>query len=452
MTSSYELVVIGSGPAGQRAAVQAAKLGKRVLVIEKDHLGGSCLHWGTIPSKTLREFVLRCEGNSCDLRLLQDVLEKTQRVIAEEQEIIQKQFARNKVDCLGGSAAFVDAHTLNVTNADSKVTRVAGEKFIIATGTRPNRPKDIPFDGKSIFDSDTILELNRCPQSMTVMGAGVIGCEYASIFANMGMKVTLIDRRTGLLRSVDSEINQKLGEHFGNKGIECSLGASFSNFEIDASTPGVRYVLNGKNVRTDALLVCMGRSGNFEELNLTNAGLAANDRGLLSVNEFFQTSQSHIYAAGDIIGSPALAASSEEQGRLAAAHAFGLHRGAFPSWFPYGIYTIPEISMVGPIEDELKAKGVDYVVGRAFYKELARGKILGDNDGMLKIIVEKGNRKLLAVHCLGTGATELVHIGQVAIALGATVDFLVDNVFNYPTLAEAYKVAAYNAYNQLPRL
>lgn len=452
LQKEYDVLVIGSGPGGQRAAVQAAKLGKRALVVEKDLLGGSCLHWGTIPSKTLREAVLKCEGNSCDLKLLQDVLKQTRKVIAEEQDLIQRQFARNKVEWVNAVAEFQDEHTvrlINPKNSSVTLATVKAQKIILATGTRPNHPKEVLVDGNQVFDSDSILSLSRCPQTLTVMGAGVIGCEYASIFARMGIRVTLIDRRTGLLRGIDTELNQMLTRHFETSNIHCVLGAQFSDFEILPHNSGVSFTLNGQKVQTDSLIICMGRVGNFESLKLENCGLKANDRGLLCVNENYQTEKEHIYAVGDIIGSPALAASSEEQGRLASAHAFGLKRGKFPSWFPYGIYTIPEVSMVGPVEEELKSSGKNYVVGRAFYKELARGKILGDNDGILKIFVEKETRKLLSVHCLGTQATELVHIGQVAIAFGATIDFLVDNVFNYPTLAEAYKVAAYNAYNQL---
>lgn len=447
----YDLLVIGSGPGGQRAAVQAAKLGKKPLVIEKDFLGGSCLHWGTIPSKTLREAVLNCKArDNCSIDILQDVMTQTKKVIAAEQEIIQKQFTRNGVEWLNGTASFVDAHTLKVVDKQNQsLSHVQGDKIIIATGTRPNQPKEIPFDGISVFDSDTVLSLKHFPKKVSIMGAGVIGCEYLSIFATMGSEVTLIDRRDGLLRGVDFEINQHLAMQFEKQKIVCSLNAKFSDFELEPNNQGVSYTLNGARVTTDLLLVCMGRSGNFEKLNLANAGLAANDRGIIVVNDRYQTEQPHIYAVGDIIGSPALAAASEEQGRLAAAHAFGLPRGKFPNWFPYGIYTIPEISMVGPCEDELKTAGHKYVVGKAFYRELARGKIVGDSDGLLKIIVDAETRKLLAVHCIGTGATELIHIGQVAIAHHATIDFLVDNIFNYPTLAEAYKVAAYNAYNQL---
>jgi len=445
----YDLVVIGSGPGGRRAAIQAAKLQKRVLLIERDLIGGHCLHRGTIPSKTLREAALA--NGDVGGGTLQMIMERKRAVISGETDVIEQQIDRNGVELVGGRGSLVSAHEVAIdTPAGRSIVR--GEYVIIATGTSPSHPAGIDFDAATVFDSDTVLNIDRVPRTLAVIGAGVIGCEYASIFARMGSRVTLVNKHPGILRGVDDEITEALKQHFSENRIQLRLATEFSGIapvtKADGSR-GARVVLKGKEHIFDAVLYCVGREGNVEQLNLAAAGLAPDARGLIAVDEHYRTSVPNIYAVGDVVGFPSLAASSAEQGRLAAAHAFGLSEATLSKSFPYGIYTIPEISWAGKLEAELVKEGVRYVVGRARYRELARGRILGDVHGFLKLLVQEGSGKILGVHVLGTGATELVHIGQVAMDLGAGVEFLVSNVFNYPTLAEAYKVAAYQAYNQL---
>jgi NAD(P) transhydrogenase len=442
----YDLVVIGSGPSGQRAAVQAAKLKKNALIIERDWVGGSCLSTGTIPSKTLREAALH--STSSQPAHFYEVMKRKFWVVEEESKVILEQLARNKVEFRQGQASFISPHILKV-EGPTGAYEVEGKFIVIATGTRPTRPKEVAFNDDTIFDSDSILGLREKPATMAVLGAGVIGSEYASIFGRMGVKVTLMDARDRLLSWMDPEITDALEKQFLSSGIELKLGVRTTGVKPSADGQKGEVLVDGKPVLFDAILVCMGRLGNTENLHLAAAGLKAIDRSLLAVNEWYQTSVSHIYAVGDVIGSPGLASASSEQGRLAAAHAFNLRDGSFPDSFPYGIYTIPEISSVGAQEPDLKSRGIAYVVGRARYRELARGKILGDDHGFLKLLFDAKTEKLLGVQVIGTGATELVHIGQVAFILGAGIDFFMNNVFNYPTLAEAYKVAAYNAYNQL---
>jgi len=446
---AYDLVVLGSGPGGQRAAIQAAKLKKKVLVIERDKLGGGSLHGGTIPSKTLREAALSPDCGVVDP--IKTVLPKMRSVIHAEGLVMQQQLARNGVEFVTGTGSFASPHEIAIETPEGRRT-VQTRFVVIATGTRPYRPSRVPFDQKNIFDSDSILQLDTTPQTLLVVGAGVIGCEYASIFARMGVRVTLVDRRQTLLRSIDAEAVTALEHHFRASGVQVYLGADAEDICAVTLADGRRVAraqVQGNPQDFDAILYCMGRIGNVESLGLESLGLPFSDRGLMKVNEHYQTALPHVYAVGDVIGAPALAASSAEQGRLAAAHAFGHHTGGFSSSFPFGIYTIPEISCVGQSEEDLSQSARPYVIGRARYRELARGKILGDEHGFLKLLVDRETRKILGIHILGTGATELIHIGQVAMALNADIDFFVSNVFNYPTLAEAYKVAAYNAYNQL---
>lgn len=446
----YDLIVIGSGPGGHRAAVQGAKLDKQVLVIERNEMGGSCLHLGTIPSKALREAALAQESPS-----LADVMARTRRVIDQEQDVIEDHFVRNKVEYVKGSASFVDSRTIKI-DWPGFSNQVTGDCILIATGTRPRRPAEIPFDERTIFESDSILGLSRQPRTLLVIGAGVIGCEYASIFAQMGVKVTLIDSRNELLGSIDREIVDALSKQFEKSGVTLQLATEFEILKQENRADGqleasVVLVKAGQREerRFDAVLYCLGRVGNHEALNLAAVGLAPDARGLLQVDLNYVTKVKGVYAVGDIVGSPALAASSSEQGRLAVLHAFKGEKARFPDTFPYGIYTIPEISSVGVQESQLVAKGVKYVVGKAKYSVLARGKMLDDEFGFLKLLVHAKTRRIVGVHVIGTSATELVHIGQVAMSFGATVDFFVDNVFNYPTLAEAYKVAAFNAINKI---
>lgn len=450
-SADYDMIVIGSGPGGQRAAIQAAKLGKRVLCIEKQRLGGACLHLGTIPSKALREAALASAAGSA----LQVVMSRTHEVIEAECEIIDDQLVRNKVEFVTGVGSFQDANHILIENELGQF-KVRGSVIVIAVGTRPRRPSDMHFDGITLFDSDTILSMTQRPRSLLVLGAGVIGCEYASIFARMGVKVTLVDKKPELLPSLDQEIVDALLKQFEKSGIEVRLGTEFSNVQSfrgtnDQAVASVVLSTEEKAEKCifDAVLYCLGRTGNHEALNLSAIGIEPDHRGNLKVNRNYQTSIPHIYAVGDIIGAPALAASSAEQGRLAAMHAYTGQEADFPDTFPYGIYTIPEISSVGELEEDLKKRGVEYVVGKARYSKIARGMMIDDEHGFLKLIVHQKTRRLLGVHVIGTSATELVHIGQVAMSFGATIDFFVDNVFNYPTLAEAYKVAAHNARNKL---
>ncbi len=453
-SEAYDLVVLGSGPGGQKAAIQAAKLGKSVLVIERNKLGGSCLHLGTIPSKALREAALAAvaDGGS----ILRPVMVRTNRVLEEECLIIEKALAKNGIEFLTGKGSFLDANRIEIENELGKFV-VRGEKIVIAVGTRPRRPPEIDFDDEVVFDSDTILGLDTQPRSLMVLGAGVIGCEYASIFARMGIRVILVENRPQILTSMDQEIVEALLNQFLKSGIEVRLNTKHGDVRKVVSVEGRPMAAveltdpDGKTVTefVDAVLYCLGRTGNYEELRLERIGLEVDARGTIHVNKDYQTAIPHIYAVGDIIGPPALAASSAEQGRLAALHAFTGSHGEFPDTFPFGIYTIPEISSVGFQEARLAERGTKYVVGKAQYSELARGKMLKDDFGFLKLVVHAATHRVVGVQVIGTSATELVHIGQVAIALGATVEFFVDNVFNYPTLAEAYKVAALSALNQL---
>ena len=448
---NYDVIVLGSGPGGQRAAVQAAKLGKTVLVIEKQRLGGSCLHMGTIPSKALREAALSTAPGTSSLQV---VMARTHRVIEDECKIIELQLGRNMVEFISGVGSFIDVNTVLLKNELGEF-RVHGTTIVIAVGTRPRRPVEIPFDGEVVFDSDTLLNLKHQPKSLLVLGAGVIGCEYASIFARTGVQVTLVESRAGILPSIDQELVTALMSQFAETGIQVRVGTQFRDLKtkIVDERPGASIVLikdeKEEVCEFEAVLYCLGRTGNYEDLKLAAVGLKTDDRGSLTVNKNYQTSVPNIYAVGDIIGAPALAASSSEQGRLAVLHALTGVKAEFPDTFPYGIYTIPEISSVGFMESQLEKRKIKYVVGKAQYSELARGKMIADEHGFLKLVIHAKTRRLVGIHVIGTSATELVHIGQVAMSFGATVDFFLENVFNYPTLAEAYKVAAFNAANQL---
>ncbi len=443
----YDLVVIGSGPGGQKAAVCAAKQKKKVLVIEKEKVGGACLHTGTIPSKALREAAL----NRADVDGLPIIMDRTRHVIEDEAHVISAQLKRNNVEYLTGTGSFLGPHQIQITN--KKGTHKVESKFIlIGTGTRPRHPKGIEFDNTCVFDSDTVLEMTKQPKTMLVVGAGVIGCEYASIYARLGISVCLVDVRDKLLPTIDQEIVAALMKQFEKDKIQLLMG--FDTKDIVKNESGVSLTLHSpsgesKKMQFDAILYCAGRIGNVENLNLKLAGIQTDDRGLIKVNNNYQTTTPNIYAVGDVVGFPALAASSAEQGRLAVLHALNAKEVHFPATFPYGIYTIPEISSVGQQEADLKKNDIEYVVGLALYRELARGKIIDDENGFLKLLVDAGTSKILGVHVIGTGATELIHIGQVAMAFEASAEFFVDNVFNYPTLAEAYKVAALNAMNKI---
>jgi NAD(P) transhydrogenase len=453
---NYELLVIGSGPAGRRAAIQGAKLGRRVAIVERRELGGVSVNWGTIPSKTLREAIVYLTGLSQRTAYgesyrvkeeitIEDLRLRTQQVIDREVDVVRNQLLRNHVTILAGTARFLDSHTVAVSGAHER--HVIAERIVIATGTRPARPAAVEFDDRTILDSDGLLQLDRVPASVLVVGAGVIGIEYASMFAALGAKVTVVEKRARLLDFVDAEIAEGLQYHLRDLGVVFRLGEEVT--AVDRHEAGALTLLgSGKRVASDVVLYAAGRQGETEDLELASAGLDADERGRIAVDREFRTAVDHIYAAGDVIGWPALAATSMEQGRLASAHAFGID-ASMGQLLPIGIYTIPEISYVGRTEEELTAAAVPYEVGISRYRELARGNILGDTYGMLKLLVSPSDHTILGVHVLGTNATEVVHIGHMVMGLGGTIDHLVDAVFNYPTLAESYKVAALDATNRL---
>ncbi len=465
MAHDYDLVVIGSGPAGQRAAIAAAKLDKKVAMVEhRQVVGGVCINTGTIPSKTLREAVLHLSGYrergiygaSYTVKQnisMQDLLFRTSHVIRHEIDVTRHQLMRNRIEMFEASAGFVDANTVRMTSLNGKGHRdVTAGSVVIACGTHATKDAHIPFDGQRVFISDDVLTLEKLPRSLAVIGAGVIGAEYATIFAALGIRVTLIDKRTQLLPFIDAEITQALAYHMHQNRVTLRLGEGVSGVEVFSDERGqhVRIKLeSGKQVVTDSALYSIGRTGATEKLNLDAAGVKSDSRGRVQVNENYQTSVPHIYAVGDVIGFPSLASTSMEQGRLAASHSFGIQAKSMPGLFPYGIYTIPEISTVGKTEAELTEAGVPYEVGKARYNEIARGQIIGDTGGLLKLLFHYDTRELLGVHIIGEGASELIHIGQAVLALGGTVDYFVNTVFNYPTLAECYKTAAFDGLNRL---
>lgn len=457
----YDLLVIGSGPAGQKAAIQAAKLRKRVALIEKEPaVGGSSVNTGTLPSKTLKDaiyylhgFKLRSFPNlSYSLKksfTFRDLLARKDQVIKHEQEVITNQLERNDVEIIHGTASFMDPHTLQVVKEHGHAVQLQAPFIVIATGSRPRRVEEIPFNDTTICDSDSILNIDTIPKTMLVLGGGVIGCEYASMFAAFGIKVTLLERRKELLRFVDQEVVQALIYHMRTNGVMMRLGEDMTEVSVDERGRVVTATKSGKTIVSDMLLYAMGRMANTDELNLEAIGLTVDHLGQLKVNGHYQTSIPHIYAAGDVIGFPGLASTSMEQGRLAACHAFQVPQSTLPKMMPYGIYTIPEISTVGKNEEELTDAGIPYEVGRAFYREIARGQIYGDLEGLLKLIFHRDTLELLGVHIIGEGATELVHIGQAVLTYRGAVDFFVQNVFNYPTLAECYRTAALDGINRL---
>jgi NAD(P) transhydrogenase len=461
----YDLLVIGSGPAGQRAAIQGAKLNKKVAIVERRTvLGGCSVNLGTIPSKTLREAALELcgyrsrefYGASYTVKqhiTMQDLLFRTDRVIQHEIDVTRHQLMRNDVELIAATACFVAPDAVRLDYVDGTTSRrVTAKKIVIAVGAETTRDPHIPFDGERIFTSDDVLQLDRLPRTLAVVGAGVIGCEYASIFAALGVRVTLIDKRDRLLPFVDHEIVDELCHHLRENRATLRLNESVGRLEIieDEHGPRVRLHLDsGKTIIAEKALYSVGRTGATGKLNLAEAGLAADARGRLVVDEHYQTQVTGIYAVGDMIGFPALASTSMEQGRLAVCHAFGVTTHSVPERFPYGIYAVPEISMVGKNEEELTEAAIPYEIGKARYREIARGQILGDVTGLLKLIFHSETRQLLGVHIIGEGASELIHIGQAVLSFGGKIDYFVDTVFNYPTLAECYKVAAFDGINRL---
>jgi len=457
----YEMIVIGSGPSGRRAAVQSAKLGKSVLVVDKGRrLGGVSVHTGTIPSKTLRETVLNLSGwrergfYGRGYRVKQDIsisdlIARLHKTLDHEVEVLQHQFMRNAVRSVKATARFVAPDRVSLIADNGVKSEASFENALISVGTRPHRPDHIPFDKMRVFDSDDILELETLPRTLTVIGGGVIGVEYATIFSALDVPVTLIESRNTILDFVDRELVDDFMHQLRDRGMTIRLGATVK--EVKTLPHGVETTLSdGRTVRTDIMLYAAGRSGNVSSLGLDEIGIKSDPRGRIEVNgETFQTSVPNIYATGDVIGFPSLASTSMEQGRVAACHAFGISLPPPPATFPYGIYAVPEISTVGQSEEEVRKSGQAYECGVARFRETSRGHIMGVDSGFLKLIFSLDTRRLLGAHIVGEGATELIHIGQAVINLGGTVDFFVNNTFNYPTLAEAYKIAGLDAWNRM---
>ena len=480
----YDCIIIGTGPAGQKGAIQAAKLGKKVAIIEKSKvLGGAQINTGTVPSKTLREAAVQLTGANRrglfgeayrvkkDITIA-DLMSASQNVIRHEWDVIRDQFDRNRIDLIWGTAHFEGPNLLQIVREDESEMLTA-DKFLVSVGTRPARPKSVPFNGRTIMTSDELLKLDRLPKTMIVVGGGVIGTEYACIMATLGVRVTLVEGRHQVLGFLDQEIAGAFQYFMRQEGITLRLGEKVAKIrevehargitdngrcDGDGSPDGKCELVqaeleSGKKLHAETLLYAVGRQGVCGALGLDNVGIEFDDRERLKVNDDYQTNVEHVYAAGDVIGFPALASTSMEQGRRAVAHAFGESVGNYNvDLFPYGIYAVPEISMVGKTEEQLTEEGIPYEAGIAQYREIARGKILGDEQGMLKMLIHQETHKILGVHIMGTNATELVHIGQAVMALDGDAEFFINNVFNFPTLAECYKVAAYNGLNKLAHI
>ncbi len=458
----YDLIVIGSGPAGQRAAIQGAKSGKRVALVERRELvGGACINTGTIPSKTMREAVLHLTGfeyqgiYGVNYRVKEkismgDLGFRVQHVIKTETDITQAQLSRNGIEVIFGTARFVDPTHLRVESTRG-VSQYEAGIIIIAVGTKPAVSEKVPVNGRTIINSDQILQMPEIPKSFIVVGGGVIGVEYTCMFAALGVRVILVEKRPRLLEFADYEMVEALSYHLRDHRVTMRLNEEVESVE-ETPTGVVANLGSKKKISGDALLYAVGRQGNVEELDLAAAGLEADNRGRIPVDGCFRTKQPNIFAAGDVIGFPSLASVSMEQGRIAAAKAFDLPVHSNPATYPYGIYTIPEISFIGKTEEQLTEEDAPYEVGVAYYREIARGQIRGDTTGRLKLIFHRETREILGVHVIGEGAAELLHIGQAVMILKGTMDYFVDTVFNYPTLAECYKAAAFNGLNKLTRL
>jgi NAD(P) transhydrogenase len=463
MSSAFDLIVIGSGPAGQRAAIYGAKMGKRVAVVEaREVVGGACINTGTIPSKTMREAVLHLSGYNyksiygMNYRVkekitMADLAFRVQHVIKTEVDVTEAQLSRNNVEMLVGIASFEDANHVKVTNTrGSTVYETAN--VLIATGTKPAASEKVPINGRSIINSDQVLELPNLPKTMIVVGGGVIGVEYTCMFSALGVRVTLVERRPKLLEFADQEIVEALSYHLRDTRVTMRLNEEVESVEEAPDGTVVANLESKKKLQGDALLYAVGRQGNVDELNLEAIGLDADKRGRIPVDKDFRTKVPNVFAAGDVIGFPSLASVSMEQGRIASARAFGDETIlSNPSYYPYGIYTIPEISFIGKTEEQLTEEDVPYEVGVAYYREIARGQIRGDTTGRLKIVFHRQTHAILGVHIIGEGASELLHIGQAVMVLGGKLEYFVDTVFNYPTLAECYKVAAFNGMNRVSK-
>jgi NAD(P) transhydrogenase len=457
----FDLIVIGSGPAGQRAAIQGAKLGKRVGLIEKrDVVGGACINTGTIPSKTMREAVLHLSGYHYqniygvhyrvkDRITVDDLSFRAQHVIRTETEVVHAQLARNGIEVINGRAGFINPHRLRVVSAREQLEEYEADKIVIAVGTRPAASPKVPVNNTTIINSDQIFSLPEIPKTLIVVGGGVIGVEYASMFATLGVRVILIEKQSHLLSFADSEIVETLSYHLRDHRVTFRLGENVESVEQAPDGSVIARLESRKTIVGDALLYAVGRQGNTDGLHLEAAGLEADDRGRIAVDADYRTRQPHILAVGDIIGFPQLASVSMEQGRIAVCKAYGIDDHSDSATYPYGIYTIPEISFVGKTEEQLTEEDVPFEVGVAYYREIARGQIRGDATGRLKLIFHRDTRDLLGVHIIGEGASELIHIGQAVMSLKGKLDYFVNSVFNYPTLAECYKAAAFNGLNRL---
>lgn len=461
MPYDYDMAVVGSGPAGQKAAIQAAKLRRRVALVERRRvLGGSSVNVGSVPSKTIREAVVYLTGLHLravygqDYRLkeeisIDDLSARVRHVVEHERSVVRDQLLRNHVTLVEGFARFGDPHTLLVRDRAGLERPVTAEKIVLAPGSAPARPPEIAFNGNTILDSDDIvLRLNKIPYTIVVVGAGVIGVEFASMFAALGARVTLVDGRREMLDFCDHDVIEALRYHLRDLNVTLRFGEVVTRVD-DLGHETVTTLASGKQIVAEAVFYSAGRQGATEGLELERAGLEADSRGRIAVGPTYRTAVEHIYAAGDVVGWPSLSSTSAEQGRIAAGDACGLEVHSMEGLLPIGIYSIPEISYVGKNEAELTEAAIPYESGVAHYRELARGHIIGDAHGVLKLLVSQADGTLLGVHAFGAGATELVHIGQAVMGLGGTVDYLVNTVFNYPTLAEAYKVAALDAANKL---
>jgi len=455
-------MVIGSGPAGQRAAIQGAKLGKRVALVEKrEVVGGACINTGTIPSKSMREAVMHLSGYQyqsiygMNYRVKEkitvaDLAFRVQHVIKTEIDVTMAQLSRNGIDVLSGTARFVDQHRLEIENSSGQ-SEYEAETVVIATGTRPAESPQVPLNGRTILNSDQIFCMPFIPKTLIVVGGGVIGVEYTSMFAALGVRVILIEKRSRLLEFADQEMIEALCYHLRDNRVTLRLNEEVESVEEGPDDTVIANLESKKKISGDVLLYAVGRQGNVDDLNLPAAGLESDNRGRIAVDVNYRTRQPNIYAAGDVIGFPSLASVSMEQGRMAVGNALGAQVKSDPSNYPYGIYTIPEISFVGKTEEQLTEEDVPYEVGVAYYREIARGQIRGDTTGRLKLIFHRETKELLGVHIIGEGASEILHIGQAVLILKGTIDYFVNTVFNYPTLAECYKAAAFNGLNKLTR-
>ncbi|HZE68947.1 MAG TPA: Si-specific NAD(P)(+) transhydrogenase [Pyrinomonadaceae bacterium] len=458
----YDLIVIGSGPAGQRAAIQGSKLGKRVALVEKrEVVGGACINTGTIPSKSMREAVMHLSGYQyqsiygVNYRVKEkitvaDLAFRVQHVIKTEIDVTMAQLSRNGIDVLNGTARFLDPHRLQIENSKGQ-SEYEADTIVIATGTRPAESQQVPLNGRTILNSDQIFCMPFIPKTLIVVGGGVIGVEYTSMFATLGVRVILIEKRSRLLEFADQEMIEALCYHLRDNRVTLRLNEEVASVEEGLDDTVIANLQSKKKISGDVLLYAVGRQGNVDDLNLSAAGLESDDRGRIAVDSNYRTKQPNIYAAGDVIGFPSLASVSMEQGRMAVGNALGTQIKSDPSSYPYGIYTIPEISFVGKTEEQLTDEDVPYEVGVAYYREIARGQIRGDTTGRLKLIFHRETKEVLGVHIIGEGASEILHIGQAVLILKGTVDYFVNTVFNYPTLAECYKAAAFNGLNKLTR-